>query len=54
MGMAAVIYKKVAPDNFVWEEILGSESVSWAAITSRAEPFVERVRPLILNSFSNT
>jgi hypothetical protein len=21
MGMAAVIYKKGAPDNFVWEEI---------------------------------
>jgi hypothetical protein len=34
MGMAAVIYKKGAPDNFVWEEIkVGSPGRGHAAAT---------------------
>jgi hypothetical protein len=37
MGMAAVIHRKGAPDNFVWEEIkLGSPECGQVRLRSRA------------------
>ena len=36
MGMAAVIYKKGAPDNFVWEEIkVGAPAVARYVFAAR-------------------
>ncbi len=35
MGMAAVIYKKGAPDNFVWEEIKVGSPERWPGTSSQ-------------------
>ena len=35
MGMAAVIYKKGAPDNFVWEEIKVGAPRPWPGTSSQ-------------------
>jgi len=44
MGMAAVIYKKGAPDNFVWEEIKVGSPWSGTAMASLYTQAADRKR----------